>query len=241
MPNPQKNIRACFASYCPHLILKNYSWDSVQKNNNTHPIVYVAKGSHGGYPTTDMKHWDVFELGGREISSNDFNWYYTTVEKGCFIDKIIKHIENSLKDKDGSLWTNDWRLTQDIRNIKAFNEERNAIKRMLISIDDKRFFNQTGLSSEAKEIFTEVIDNLIQSDKLLAQTIIEDAKVVEIKNPQFETKVNRFISKAEDEYRKGVEELDKLEHKYYQERAIDRFSKSWLFGLEAMKIASGEI
>ncbi len=148
------------------------------------------------------------------------------------IDKIIKLIKNSLEDKKGSLWLDDWHLKPEIKNIKVFNYQRQAVKIMLQDIKDKRL----NLSEEIKGVFNEVINNLVESDKLLARTIIEDAKAIDVKEPRLQKTVEHLIAKAEEEYQKALEELEKPN----QERAITRFSRSWLFAELAIKIATKE-
>jgi parallel beta-helix repeat protein len=428
--------------FARHWFIKDYSWDDVERINDTHVVVYVAEGSHGAYSSLDMAYWDTFKLGGKQLSPDNFNWYYIITHRGCFeekilsvagiterrvfcnlqpklikgeaqpypqeweegfegywpreffgegrqpgtpwirkewdetrpkgwpdwlefgvecsvdlhiydplnrhvginyetnepeieipeaeyskflngqyifipnpidgdykieiigtgegsynlftirskdeeivywkeidgipinnnethaflqtlipwmmpkylketsitkledvktgdkkidkeIDIIINHIKNSLEDKNSSLWLDDWHLNPELRNIRVFMEELAAVKRMLQDIE------KTKLSPESKEVFKSVINNLIQADKFLARTIIEDAKVTDVKNLNFQKIVNYLIEKAEEEYNKGLKELEKSSEKRppYQERAIMRFSKAWLFGQLAIKLA----
>jgi hypothetical protein len=49
------------------------SWGDVEKRGFTHPVVYVANGSHASYPSrpTLVEYW---EDGGVELTAQEFNW-----------------------------------------------------------------------------------------------------------------------------------------------------------------------
>jgi hypothetical protein len=62
--------------YFHHLSQPHLSWkDWPEFENGTHPIVYVAGGSHGAYPTQHMESFDEWQAGGTTLSLSDFSWY----------------------------------------------------------------------------------------------------------------------------------------------------------------------
>ncbi|MCK5123511.1 MAG: VWA domain-containing protein [Candidatus Pacebacteria bacterium] len=58
-----------------HLSLGVYHWYEIEKRDFTHPVVYVAKGSHGGYISQNVGHADSFENGGIIYSPDISNYY----------------------------------------------------------------------------------------------------------------------------------------------------------------------
>lgn len=70
--------------YFFHDIKEYLPWNSwPEKEDSTHPIVYVSEGSHGAYPSPDEmlanpKNWgvdDLWQPGGIILRQTDFNWY----------------------------------------------------------------------------------------------------------------------------------------------------------------------
>jgi hypothetical protein len=62
--------------YSHHLSEPCLSWlDWPGFENGTHPIVYVALGSHGAYPTQHMEAFDEWQLGGITLGLGNFSWY----------------------------------------------------------------------------------------------------------------------------------------------------------------------
>ena len=61
------------------------------------------------------------------------------------IDRIIEHIQKSLKDKkNGSLWIYDWHLVGDPEGKRIFHEEHTAVKHM------QKEINKTDTPEELK-------------------------------------------------------------------------------------------
>lgn len=71
--------------FARHIYIGAYSWNEIEKINTTHPVAYVAKGSHGGYCSEDMGSLDIFNPGGLIYSHNVFNSY-----RAGYCSEIIK-------------------------------------------------------------------------------------------------------------------------------------------------------
>jgi hypothetical protein len=62
--------------YFHHLSQPYLSWkDWPEFENGTHPIVYVAQGSHGAYSTQHMEVFDEWQAGGTTLGLDNFSWY----------------------------------------------------------------------------------------------------------------------------------------------------------------------
>jgi len=130
------------------------------------------------------------------------------------VEKAIKSLEKSLKEKQ---WLDDFTLS--MKGKKVFDNDKKAIKELtkIKSID-----------------VSEIINLLIESDRLLAQ--------IEIDNVPTDTgikKVNKQLDKANKAMDKAQKTLDK--NKF--EKAIDNFKKAWkliaLKGLDLYETDSG--
>ena len=143
------------------------------------------------------------------------------------IDKIIKHIQRSLEDKkNGSLWIDDWHIVVK-HGKKVFHEEHTAVKHM------QKEINKTDMPEELKVVYKEIINDLVEADKLLAKTAIEDAKNTTVLDPKKQKKVDNEIAKAEEEFNKALEEITKER----PDKAIKKFEKAWEHAQHAIKHA----
>ena len=80
--------------FARHIYIGVYPWNEIKKNNETHPVAYVAQGSHGAYRSEDMGSLDVFESGGLIYNPNFFNWYKVD---NC-IEEIKKEINGEQRE-----------------------------------------------------------------------------------------------------------------------------------------------
>ena len=143
------------------------------------------------------------------------------------IDRIIEHIQKSLKDKkNGSLWIDDWHPVGDPEGKKVFHEEHTAVKYMQKEIKKK-------IPETVKQVFENVTEDLVNADKLLAKTEIEDAKNTPVLDPKKQKKVDHEIAKAEEEFSKALEEITKER----PDKAIKKFEKAWEHAQHAIKHA----
>ncbi len=144
------------------------------------------------------------------------------------IDRIIEHIEKSLEDKkNGSLWTDDRHLVGEPEGKKVFHEEHTAVKHI------QKEINKTDTPEELKVVYEGVINDLVDADKLLAKTAIEDAKNTPVLDPKKQKKVDHEITKAEEEFSKALEEISKDK----PDKAIKKFEKAWEHAQHAIKHA----
>ena len=129
------------------------------------------------------------------------------------IDKVIRHIEKSLKDK---LWIDKNHLDPK-RGKKVFYEEKKAAKDLM------KLTRKHDLPEEIKVVLSAVTLKLVDADSLLARTAIDDAMAVGGKEKE--------IEKAEKEMAKA--EKDKSKAKY--DKAIDHYRHAWEHAQKAMK------
>ena len=159
------------------------------------------------------------------------------------IDKIIWFINQSLNE---NLWLDASRL--------AFFEKGNCNNLNLEKILDKDELDIENISLKClksgivafyyekmavklmmpKPVFETVIEKLVKADKLLAQVSLFDAKNTPIKNLKLQKIIENQIKKAEQEIQKAEMELQKNK----PDKAITRFSKSWLHSQLAIKLAN---
>jgi transaldolase len=140
---------------------------------------------------------------------------------------LTEHIQNSLEDKkNGSLWIDDWHIVVK-HGKKVFHEEHTAVKHI------QKEINKTDTPEIVKQAFEEVTNDLVEADKLLAKTAIEDAKNTPVLDPKKQKKVDHEIAKAEEEFNKGLEEISKDK----PDKAIKKFEKAWEHAQHAIKHA----
>ncbi len=75
--------------YFFHQYKKRLSWDNwPQKQDDTHPVIYVAKNSHGAYPEPGrFECFDEWKDNGKVLEEKDFNWYLVAGFTGYGLDK----------------------------------------------------------------------------------------------------------------------------------------------------------
>ncbi len=85
----------------------------------------------------------------------------------------------------------------------------------------------------ALPVFQEVLGDLAEADKVLAEVAIEDARNTPVQNPRFEGFYDRYIARAEHELDRAMQLLDNSPGK-----AILYFEKAWQYAQGAIKFAS---
>ncbi|MFQ5604352.1 MAG: right-handed parallel beta-helix repeat-containing protein [bacterium] len=123
------------------------------------------------------------------------------------IKKAIKNLKASLV---GKYWQDDSHLTK--KGGKVFKKEKSAVK-YLMKIDDP------------PAAVTDAIDALVETDRTLAQTAIDEA-VAASANP-------KKIADAEKEMDKAQNEIDADKF----DKGIDRFRRAWQYAFTALKDA----
>jgi len=134
------------------------------------------------------------------------------------IDEAIKHINKSLED---SLWLDASRLDTK-HGHKVFDEEKKAVKDIMHV-----------KCPECCDACTNVIDKLVKADKILAETVLNDAISTNVTDPKNQDKVDKEIAKAEEELTKAAEEVSKGK----PDKAIDHYKKAWEHAQQAIKHA----
>ena len=129
------------------------------------------------------------------------------------IDKVIRHIEKSLKDK---LWVDESHIDTK-RGKKVFYEEKKAAKDLM------KLTRKPNVPEEIKMALSTVILKLVDADSMLARTAIDDAIAAGGKEKE--------IEKAEKEMVKA--EKDKSKAKY--DKAIDHYKHAWAHAQKAVK------
>jgi hypothetical protein len=141
------------------------------------------------------------------------------------IDKAIKHIEESLDD---NLWVDYTHLNPKHGN-KVFDEEKKAVKALMKVIDEGKKKPKKHYDEKIVDDVKEVIGLLVAADKVLAETVLEDAQA----NAD-DKKADKEIEKAEKELTKAAEELAKDK----SDKAIDHYKKAWEHAQHAIKHAT---
>ena len=143
------------------------------------------------------------------------------------IDKIISHIDRSLADE---LWIDQTHLDSD-EGKKVFHDEHTAVKHM------QKEINKKDTPESVKQAFEEVMNDLVEADRILAITLLDEVRNITIDDPEKQTKIDHEISKAEEEYSKGLEEITNEK----PDKAIKKFEKTWQHAYKAVIIVDGYI
>jgi len=133
------------------------------------------------------------------------------------IEKIIKYLDDSLRDL---FWQDDFYLNFK-HGKKVFSEEIKAVKGLL----------RLTKRGEETEKFEELITNLVEVDKLLAEIIFEEAKEVVIQNSENNHKLDKYIIYAE-------RELNRAENEDKPDKKIKHYQKAWEYSQKAIKFAN---
>lgn len=144
------------------------------------------------------------------------------------INKATEHIERSLAEK---LWENNNHLT--LKGKKVFKEEKKAAKEL------KKVLKEKNADEYVKSAAMGALNLLVDADKLLAQTAIEEAIAeAEIAGCQAGDddpkckKTQKEIDKAEKEMAKAQKEREKGKY----DKAIDHYKKAWKHACKAFSI-----
>ncbi|MFH1192001.1 MAG: PKD domain-containing protein [bacterium] len=132
------------------------------------------------------------------------------------IEKAIKDIKQSLSLK---LWVDDSRLNPNLGQ-QVFNEEKQAFNDLIRVLKEQKGKKNIGNISDKIQ---NIVNDLAQSDILLAKAAIYDAKNIKINDKFFQKKANVEINKAEKELEMAIlvfnnNNLDKM---------IDYLRDSW--------------
>ena len=139
------------------------------------------------------------------------------------IEKAIRHIEKSLSP---DLWVDSFHLDEK-HGHKVFSEEKKAVKHLMKILEGK------ATDPAIAEEVAAVIDKLLDSDKRLVETALQNARDTAVDDPKKQDKVGREIEKAEEELAKALEELEKA----HFDKAIDHYRHAWEHVIHAIKHA----
>lgn len=142
------------------------------------------------------------------------------------INKAIEKIEKSLEDE---LWIGEDHLSAK-EGKKVFQNEKEAVERHLMKITEGKGENaDPAIEYDVQQ----VINALVNADKILANISINDAKGITV-DPKKQKKYEQELKKAEDEMEKAQEQADKGEYG----KAIDHYKKAWEHAQAAIKLGS---
>jgi RHS repeat-associated protein len=137
------------------------------------------------------------------------------------INRVLDKINKSLED---SLWRDDLHLVSSPKGLLVFHSEFKAAVRMEGKIKKKKF------PESVKDAFREVLDDLADADKKIAGEALNQARFY----ASVSRKVDREIRKAEENFVKAQQELDKGRHS----KAIKRYENAWKHAQLAIKFGS---
>ena len=140
-----------------------------------------------------------------------------SVGKNKKLEKAIKELNRS---RDPKLWVDDAHLDPK-HGKKVFDRQRHAFKELMHLVKKPK-----GLDDDDVEALEQAIDALLDANRQLAQTAIDDAP-----DPDDNKKAAKELDKANDELEKGDEERAKGKF----DKAIDKYKKAWEHAIKAAK------
>ena len=168
----------------------------------------------GGYWFAEESGHYYCALTSKEFVLNDLKDLRASVtdkKDGKKLDEAIEHLANSL---DAGLWVDGTHL-QAKHGDKVFNEEKDAVVKLLELIKDKK-------SNVDKAKLQDFINRLVEADKLLALVAIEDAVAA--------SGDAKKIDKANDELGKG----DARVADGHFTDAIEHYRNAWKHAIQAV-------
>ena len=143
------------------------------------------------------------------------------------IEKAIKEIEESLNSE---LWSDGTHLDPK-GGKKVFDHENKAVKELAKLLKDQ---NEGKVSDEALDSAQMAIGMLVEADRLLADTWLEEVSLLTPLDPARQDKFEKEIAKGEQELAMGDEDRDA--GKYND--AISHYQKAWEHAQKAEKDAT---
>ena len=146
------------------------------------------------------------------------------------LDKAIKHLDMAMEDDS---WINgDPPRLEEKKGKRVFDEGKGAIKSLMKIIKGKGKTSDPAIADDVLD----VILRLVEADRLLAETALDDARAaLDALEPgdKKAKKVAKEIASAEKELAKAQQDLDKGKF----DKAIDGFKKAWEHAQQAIKAA----
>jgi len=137
-------------------------------------------------------------------------------------NRVIEHLQRSLDN----LWIDDWHINQN-QGFRVFLEEFISVNFMQIEMKCGR------ISMELKTTYLQTIDNLVEADKMLARTAIDEAKGLKVTNPLRQKLIDTAIAMAERKFGGALADVVKNRPGL----AILEFGEAWEFAQLALKLA----
>jgi hypothetical protein len=217
-----------------------YEWDTIRYAGGEYTITVKARDQAGNVGSESITVTVASPLWLKKDAISKLEAAKTGAKKiDKEIDAIIKHINNSLADKKGSLFVDDWHLVTEpmLRGLKVFHEERKATTSM---IDD--LCRPGTVLGSVNKTFANVTLALVDADRLLVKTAIEDANNTTIKDPKYKKIVGHLIETAEKKYENALKLLNKTDKCAwkYKDDAIREFGKAWVYVQLAIKFTNKE-
>ena len=164
------------------------------------------------------------------------------------INQVLKYINKSLKDR---YWVDEYHLKPGRKGLTVFYAEYDAVIKMQ---DYLHFSKQSKCHKHRKHhkhhkrhkcprhyqlpeqviaVFEQAIADLVKADRILTETVLEEAKNTPVNNPKYQKRYNRMISRAQAKINKA---LRYEENK--PDKAMDLYDRAWQFAQEAMEYAA---
>ena len=160
-----------------------------------------VRGTSASGSPQELKQNAILKL--EQISTSDRNLQKT-------IQNAIEDISESLTDKDGPLFLDEFRIVPPSGGKRVFDRERKAVQELLKGIKNT--------PQDVEVIFLQVIDDLVEADRLISVSSIGVAKRL----------VDIGLGNAK-KLDKAEKELDKALTEDKASKAIQRFEKAWEF------------
>ena len=148
--------------------------------------------------------------------------------------RIEKAIEEIAKSLEPALWVDSVHVDPK-HGHKVFDRERHAVKELMHLIEEAAKGKKNAASPEAADAAAGAIEQLVESDWVLARTAVNDVEGLMAADPKHQGKVDREIAKAATAIADGnaaraVGKFDK---------AIDHYKATWKNAGLAAKHAAG--
>ena len=129
------------------------------------------------------------------------------------IAAAIQQIQLSLFDQ---LWIDESHL-DTAQGFRVFRHEKDAV------LELRRVFGGSGTPAEVRSLIFGVKQDLVETDRLLALTKIEEAEALVAPNPELQAQVDQAVATA----RKWLERGDQDRDAGRQATAISRYYRAW--------------
>jgi tetratricopeptide (TPR) repeat protein len=168
-------------------------------------------------------------LGAQDLKQGTIELLTPYEDESKRIKKAIKEIEESL---EADLWLDEVHLDAK-HGHRVFSEERHAVKE-LVHLLKGNHGKGDDVSEEALAAAQAAIENLVNADRVLALSLLNETTGAVALNPKQQGKVDNEMAKAWEEFAKGDAERDEGK----SDKAIQHYRKAWEHAGHAAKEAA---